>query len=233
MKNKIAYKVGAQLVLLILFLTPLLTVAQNKQVYVTGAFGTTMIETSKDYNSIIFYDSFWNFDSDFKYGILFLKNGDTIDNLGVRYNITRDRFEVVNNIKKGTFIVNPNTIKLIRRMSEEFTYSKFYNKNGKLTKGYLKIVYNSKTKLFYRKAEKHKDGESGAFGYSAFKSFEINYYLQKQEDEFPTLLKTTKKAVLQLLSDKRTTLNTFVSENNLNYNKPRDLISILTFYDSL
>jgi len=223
----------ARLLLFYLFLIPVLMVAQNNRVYVMEGIGTTMIETSKNYNSTILYDSFWDFDSDFKYGILYLINGDSIDNLGIRYNITRDRFEVVSNVNKGIYIVNPDAIRQIKRMSEKFTYSKFYDAGNKLSKGYFKIVYDGKTKLLYRKLEKHKEGKEGAFGYSAYKSFETNYYIKKSDEEFPAIFKKTEESVLHHLSDKKEAIEVLVASKHLNYRKIADLISILTFYDSL
>jgi len=222
-----------RLLVFLLLLIPLFMVAQNNRVYLMQGIGTTMIETSKDYNSTILYDSFWNFDPDFKYGILYLKNGGSIVNLSIRYNITRDRFEVISNIKEGIYIVNPDAIKQIKRMSENFTYSKFYNAGKKLSKGYFKIVYDGKTKLLYRKVEKHKAGKGGAFGYSAYKSFETNYYIKKSNDDLPVLIKKTKQSVLQHLSDKKEAIEVLVASKHLNYHKIADLISILTFYDSL
>lgn len=218
--------------LLPIFFIPLSALAQNNRTYVMEGIGTTMIQTSKDYNTTTFYDSFWDFDSDFKYGILYLKNGDSIDNLGIRYNITRDRFEAVSSVKKGIYIVNPNAIARIKRMSEEFAYFKFYNAQNKLSKGYFNIVYDGKTKLLYRKAEKHKEGKSGAFGYSSFKSFDSDYYIKKANEEFPVLFKRNKQSVLEQLGDEKA-IETFVAKNSLYYRKVKDLVSILTFYDRL
>ncbi len=221
------------LILWFTLLIPFVSTAQNRRVYVTEGIGTTMIETSKNYNKTTFYDSFWDFDSDFKYGILYLKNGDSIDNLGIRYNITRDRFETVSSIKPGIFIVNPDAISRIKRMSELFTYFKFYNATGKLSKGYFKVVYDGNTKLFYRKAEKHKEGKQGAFGYSSFKQFSTNFYLKKPGEQYPVLIKKEKADILAQLNDKKKLVEAFAAENNLNYKKVNDLIKILKYYDSL
>ncbi len=216
-----------------MLLMPVIAVTQNNRVYVMGGIGTTMIETSKNYNKTILYDSFWNFDSDFKYGLLYLKNGDSIDNLGIRYNITRDRFEVISNIREGIYIVNPDAINRIKRTREVFTYSKFFNAGEKLSKGYFKIVYDGNTKLFYRKSDKYKPGKGGAFGYSAFKLFETDFYLKKANDTLPALIKKTKQSVLKQLSDQKKAIELFVNTNHLEYRKTKDLITILTYYDNL
>ncbi len=222
-----------RILLISLLVLPAVLLAQNQRVYVAEGVGTTMIETSKNYTTTTFYDSFWDFDADFKYGILYLINGDSIDNLGIRYNITRDRFEAVSNEKKGIYIVNPDVITRIRRMSEEFAHFKYYNAQNRLSKGYFNIVDDGKTKLLYRKAEKHKEGKKGAFGYSSFKSFDSDYYIKKTTEKYPVLIKRNRQSVLDNLGDEKEAIEAFVANNSLHYHKVHDLVSILTFYDRL
>ena len=207
--------------------------AQNKRVYIAHGISTVMIETSKYYERNTFYDSFWEMDSDFKYGVLYLKTGDSIDDLGIRFNISRDRFETVSSVNEGVFIVNPDAISRIKRMSEYFAFYKYKDKMGELAKGYFKIIYDGDTKLLFRKAELHKSGKSGAFGYNPYKTFSADYYILKQGEEYPVYLKKHKKQILEALSFKGPQLDVYVEENHLRFSNVNHLVKILTYYDLL
>ena len=227
MNKRVLVLIGA------LLLVQINLLAQNKRVYIAKGISTAMIETSKHYERNTFYDSFWDMDSDFKYGVLYLKTGDSIDDLGIRFNITRDRFEAVSNVKEGIYIVNPDAISWIKRMSEFFAYYKFKDKKGGLAKGYFKIIYDGDTKLLFRKAELHKSGKSGAFGYNPYKTFSTDYYILKQGEEYPVYLKKHKKQVLEALAYKGPQLEVYVKENHLSFSNVKHLVKILAYYDLL
>ncbi len=207
--------------------------AQEERVYIGKGMSTVMIKTSGYYEQASFYNSFWNMDSDFKYGVIYLVNGDSIDDIGIRYNITRDRFEVKVNNKEGIYILNPESVSHIKRMSDEFVFSKYYNKQEELAKGYFNVVYDGNTRLLYKKAEIHKAGKKGAFGYKPYKTFSTEYYIQKPGEEYPVWVKIKKKDILKMLDYNGPKLEVFADENHLRFSKISDLVKILSYYDQL
>jgi hypothetical protein len=217
----------------ILFFLQLNSSAQEDRIYIGSGLSTIMIKTSGHYKQNTSYDSFWNMDSDFKYGVLTLINDSVIDNMGVRYNVTRDRFEAISDTAEGIYIVSPDNVKKITRMSETFIFSKYTNSKGVLAKGYFKVIYDGDTKLYYRKAEIHKEGKHGAFGYNPYKTFDTNYYIKKSGDQYPSMVKKKKKDILKALDYKGPKLEVFAKEYGLRFTNTNDLIEIFTYYDHL
>ena len=235
-KTGLLYKPLSKRIILLFTLLAFLQLnlsAQEERIYIGSGLSTIMIKTSGHYKQNTSYDSFWDMDSDFKYGILTLINDSVIDNLGLRYNITRDRFEAISGAVEGIYIVSPDNIKRIKRMSETFIFSKFINSKGVLAKGYFKVIYDGDTKLYYRKAEIHKEGKHGAFGYNPYKTFDTDYYIKKTGDEYPVIVEKKKKYILEALAYKGPKLEVFAEENNLRFSNIKDLKEIFAYYDYL
>ena len=234
--NKIHYKQlfnGITVLFALLVFLQLNLSAQQERIYIGSGLSTIMIKTSGHYKQNTNYDSFWNMDSDFKYGILYLIKGDSIDNLGVRYNITRDRFEAISDTTEGVYIISPDNVKRITRMSETFVFSKYTNSKDVLAKGYFKLIYDGDTKLYYRKSEIHKEGKHGAFGYNPYKTFDTDYYIKKPGEQYPAIVKKKKKDILEALAYKGPKLEVYVQENGLRYTNVNDLKIIIAYYDHL
>ena len=207
--------------------------AQENRVYVANGMATVMVKTSGYYEQTSFHDSFWKMDSDFKYGIVYMNNGDSIDDIGLRFNITRDRFEVKINDKEGIYILNPDSVSHIKRMEEDFVYSKYYDKAGDLAKGYFNVVYNGQTKLLFKKKEVHKSGKRGAYGHSPYKTFSTEYYLQGPEAEYPSWVKLKEEPILIVLGAKGPALDIYAKENGFRFSRVHELVKILAYYDQL
>jgi len=207
--------------------------AQEKRVYVAKGMATIMVKTSGYYEQTSFHDSFWKMDSDFKYGIVYMKNGDSIDDIGLRFNITLDRFEVKINNKEGIYILNPDSVSHIKRMEEEFVYSKYYDKAGDLAKGYFNVVYNGQTRLLFKKKEIHKSGKHGAYGHNPYKTFSTEYYIQGPEAQYPIWVKLKEKPILDALGASGPALDVYAKENGLRFSKTHELVKILAYYDQL
>jgi hypothetical protein len=82
---------------------------KKKRIYVDGVY-MTLIETPGYYKETSFNDTYWNFDSDWKWGIIYIPDGKQIKNLAFRYNLTRDRFEAHKDYDEAIYIVNPDSI---------------------------------------------------------------------------------------------------------------------------
>jgi len=147
--------------------------------------------------------------------------------------MTKDRFEAKKDNDETIYLVNPDSISKIERMSECFIYSAYDPGTGSPVKGYFKVIVDGKTKFLFKKREEHKYGKKGAFGYDAYKTFISEYYLKKDDERIAHKVKKNKKSILEALSDERNKVETYTKENKLKYSSEKDLAAILAYYDSL
>ena len=218
-------------IVLILFFTGIN--AQEKRMYIGNGLSAPFTETPGYYKQTTFYDSFWNMESGFKYGKMIMVNDSVVDNLGLRYNLSRDRFEAIFGSHKGIFIANDSVVKYISMMGESFTNYRYLDSDGILTKGYFKIIGDGKTQLLFKKTEIHKQGKKGAYGHDASKVFKNNYYLKIPGRPYPVKVKLRKKDILNALQYKGPRLEVYAKEHHLWFSKENDLVSILAYYDKL
>ena len=187
---------------------------KKKRIYVDGVY-TTLIETPGYYKETSFNDTYWDLDSDWKWGIIYTSDGKQIRNLALRYNLTRDRFEAHKDYDENIYIVNPGSITKIRRMDEYFVYSAYDDGTGHLAKGYFQLIVEGKTKLLFKKREEHKFGKKGAFGYDAYKTFISEYYIKKEGERIAHKVKKNKKHILEALSDEKNEIEAYAMKNKL------------------
>ena len=205
---------------------------KKKRIYVDGVY-MTLIEIPGYYKETSFNDTYWNFDSDWKWGIIYIPDGKQIKNLAFRYNLTRDRFEAHKDYDEAIYIVNPDSISSIRRMNELFVFSAYDNGSGYPAKGYFKVLIDGNTKLLYKKREEHKSGKKGAYGYDAYKTFISEYYIKKAGERVAQKVKKNKKHILEALSDEQDAIEVYARENKLKFTNEKDLAIILAYYDLL
>ena len=206
---------------------------RKKRIYIHDGFYASLIESPGYYKGTSFNDSYWNMDSDWKEGTIYSPDGTGEMNIALRYNLTRDRFEAKKDNDEAIYLVNPDSISKIRRMSECFIYSAYDPGTGTPAKGYSKVIVDGKTKLLFKKREEHKYGKKGAFGYDPYKTFISEYYLKKEDERIAHKVKKNKKSILEALADERGKIETYAKKNKLKYSSEKDLAAILVYYDSL
>ena len=207
--------------------------ASRKRVYIGHGLAAPFTETPDYYSKLTFNDSFWNLESGFVYGQLHMLNDSVIDNLGLRYNMTRDRFEARVDSSDGIYIVNDKAMKYVVMMDEKFANYQYLNPDSTKLKGYFKIIGGNKTLLLFKKMEIHKEGKTGAYGHDAYKAYKNRYFLKIPGQTYPVEVKLRKKDILKALNFKGPKLEMFAKENHLHFSNEYELTGILTYYDKL
>ncbi len=147
-----------------------------------------------------------------------------------RYNAYSDEIEVESNDKK--FVLSKSED--IRVITKDYTYQ---FSNHKINKGYF-IIFNKekKTSLVLKAKKKIKEAVEPKSGFGSYvpPSFvkDYNYYIRNFAGHLIPI-KLKKKDVLKVLKDKEKEIEKFASSNKLSFKKERDLVKIVSHYNTL
>lgn len=177
-------------------------------------------------------------DKMFKNGII-LKNGVPLaKNIGLRYNASKDLFEV-----KKSSVLKDDQAKVLKSSSDLFI--KIGNENyvflapneNNSTQGYFLIDYKSDKTSLFKKIKKEYIPEQKAYT-SLASNIAANYkeklslYLYTR-DGLLIELPGSKNKRLKAFGDKSKDIKLFVKENKINLNKEAGLIEVIKYYDTL
>lgn len=153
----------------------------------------------------------------------------------MRYDAYQDEFEFINP-SKDTLALNKS--ELYNTITFTITNTKYnyvnYTKNGKPVTGYLIWLHDKNGLSFYKKQNvsftKERIAKSG-FDKDIPANFsrgEDTFFIKDNDKgirEFPT----TKKGLLKLYTERKDALETFIKQNNIDFDKEADLIKIVDF----
>ena len=210
-------------VVLPVILLPLLGTAQVHNVYVGSGSSSLYLSSTPDPHGAGFNDRYLN--SDWKTGSVITKKNTLLNNVGLRFNITKGQFEVVSTL-------NPTVVKRINLNGLVFVYTRYAGKNGTIKDSYFQLLTEGNTHMLMRRSMLRKSGKKGLYGYDPYETVQETYYIQKG-NEPAVQVKRNKKSILAVLSDKEQQLNSWLRQNDISFYKASDVGKLLKYYNSL
>jgi hypothetical protein len=153
----------------------------------------------------------------------------------MRYDTFADEFEFVNSTRDTLVLNKLDNYNTITFSNTNMKYQLVdYFTNGKVTKGYLIWLYAKNNFTLYKKQNivynKERIAKSG-FDKTTPANFEKaknSYYVRDGEKailEFPT----NKKTLLKAYPERKTDIETFIKQNNIDLEKESDIIKVVDF----
>lgn len=170
----------------------------------------------------------------FSEGEIFTRTSKRFSGIPMRYNVYLDEIEVQMPENKIYKITNTGQILNIQLNKAILIFSHFVTEEG-IKSGFLFELYNSKSGLYRRtnKILKERAPSNGIIPeVPARIADQPRQYYLKLKDSLPQLLKT-RKGLLQMLGDHLPEMNVFLKKGKVKMNDEADLISVITYYDSL
>jgi len=224
-------------ILAITFLT-LFSTTNAQSVYSDDTIDRYISKRSIDLNLEADYTGTPYLNKNFKNGTI-KKNGITLaQNIGLRYNASRDLFEI-----KKTSVLKDNQAKVLKASNnltiilnhDTFVYLSPSEKN--MAQGYFISVLKGEKVSILKKVKKKYIAAKKA--YSSLASPIAANYKEKivlytyNSEGFLTELPNSKKGKIQAFKGHSKELKTHIKENKLNLNKESDLIKIAKYYNTL
>jgi len=150
----------------------------------------------------------------------------------LRYNIFSDEIEINTNNTRSSLLKSTDLYCKIGH--KEYHFFENFGKNG-IQKGYLQLLEKGKISLYLRKDCKYLPERPG---FSILQEDEpaefkttLSYYILKNGKLI--LVPQRKKLFLALFSDHSSAIKKFISSKKLNIRKPKDLVKIIAYYNTL
>ncbi len=161
----------------------------------------------------------------------------TNENLGyqLRYNIYNDEIEVENSTDATISALKKDSNYSCKIGTDSFRYLEYTNKDSESKNGYFHELTKGKTTLLLKyecKYQPEKTGKPPVYKVTPARFSTQKIYYLLSEDQL-TLVSTKKKRLLEYFGSHKGTVNTYINKNNLKLNNDRDLIRVITFYNSL
>lgn len=166
-----------------------------------------------------------------------LANGDTFDNMDLKYDQVADQLIFKNSVGAAMTFVKPvNEFKLINSTvpgTQPILFRNGYKPvNGNTAKTFYQILSDGETPLIKRSFKKVTENKPYGSA-TVVKTFEeIHTYFLVQQGT-PVKIRKDKKAALEVLNDYNAELEEFIKSNNLNFKSEADLMMLVTYYNSL
>lgn len=166
-----------------------------------------------------------------------LADGETFDNMDLKYDQVSDQLIFKNSIGAAMTFVKPvNEFTLFSSASSELQHIRFRNgyiaANGNTAKTFYQVLIDGETPLLKRSFK--KVSENKPYGSATvIKTFEETHFYYLVQQGTPVKIKNDKKAVLEALDNYKVELEEFVKINNLNFKSETDLVLLIKYYNSL
>ena len=167
---------------------------------------------------------------------LHAKVGDVVQNALLRYNACQDEFEFINS-KNDTLVLNNaaafSTI-TITNPKAVYQYVNFTEKSGKFNTGYLINLYEKNGYILYKRQKiKYYDAIPAKSSYDTstqarFVPLKDTFFLKKIDGEIFEL-PSNKKGFLKLFPEKKTEIEIFIKQNDIDLEKEQDLIKLIGY----
>jgi len=164
------------------------------------------------------------------------KVGTIIQNALLRYNACDDEFEFISS-KGDTLVLSKSDDYAditLTSMKTRYQLVNFIEKNGKRNSGYLINSFEKDGNILYKRQKinyypatvaKSSYETSSPARYSEVKTI---FFIKYKDNEI-TELPSSKKGILKLYPDKKTELETYFKQNDIDLEKEQDLIQLLDF----
>jgi hypothetical protein len=174
------------------------------------------------------------FIEDFQRGSIFKRNIAIKRNVNLRYNASRDLFEIKFNQNQSKVLKQTEDIYVIIN-NKQFVYVP-YSENPDIN-GYFEVLTDEGKLSLYKKYNKQfREGKKSINSMTTdipatYQSKEI-LYLTNNDGEF-TELPNSKNGKVKSFKSHHKLLKQYIKENNLNINKENDLVKLISYYNTL
>ncbi len=208
---------------LALFLFSVPSFSQVHNVYIGSGSSSLFLSSTPDANHAGFPDRYLN--SDWKEGSVITRQQTMLNNVKLRFNITKGQFEIVSTL-------NPERVRRINLDGKVFVYTDYLDDNGQVKNAYFQLLSEGNTHLLLRRKLLHKPGKKGLYGYEPYETVQELYYIQKG-DKPAVQVKRNKKSILSVLSDQEKQLEEWLDKHSVSFYKISDVAKLLKYYNTL
>lgn len=173
----------------------------------------------------------------FTAGVLELYDGSKSGEVLLRYNISKDLFEILRNEDTLT-LVRPFAVKYIYFNDEVFIFDpKLREDTERIYNGYFQLRVDGKLSL-YIKRRKELSFDSFAQNYKGGSGTKEYYYIDKvsyvgKTKKGKAFLLNSSKKLLKNLHDYKAEVKTFIKVNKIKFKKEEDIVKVIEYYNSL
>lgn len=168
-------------------------------------------------------------------GMVYAKATDESLGYQMRYNIYNDLIEVENSEDSSIVSLQKSSNYSCEILSDSFIFLEYTDKKNdprsgyfhELTKGKITLLVKYECKYFSEKIGKPPVFKVTPAKFVTQKSY---YFLS---DEQLTLISTKKKKFLEFFGKDKSEINSYINKNGLKMNNDRDIIRIISYYNSL
>jgi len=173
----------------------------------------------------------------FTSGVLELYDGSKSGEVLLRYNVSKDIFEILSN--NDTLTLNrPYAVKYVYLDDKVFIFDpKLREDAERILNGYFQLRVNGKLS-FYIKRRKDLSYDSFAQNYQGGSGTKEYYYIDKisfvgKTTEGKAFLITSTKSLLNNLKDHKSEVKAFIKENKIKFKKEEDIVRVIEYYNSI
>lgn len=169
---------------------------------------------------------------DWSTALVKLQSGQTYKDVKVKYDQVSDELRFLSNGKELIFINPVAEFKIITSKNDPVKDLYFKRGFAPDPKAFYQVLAQGKTTLIKknRKVIVDKTPYNSATAVKVFEP-QVRYYIYKDNNSLS--VKANKKSILSALSDKKDTLEAFISKEKLDLNSNDDLSKLLNYYNSL
>jgi len=170
--------------------------------------------------------------SDWPAGIIVLRNGSTIDNYYLRYNILEDQMQFISG-KDTLAFASPKELNTITFGGHTFIYEAFQCENT-IRKGYFELIEPGKNKLLLKRVVTAElDPVSVTPGVDSRKYFIDECYFISKPGQPASKLACNRKSALAVLHDHSAEIEEYLRITGNKVKTPEDLKKLVIYYNSL
>ncbi len=208
---------------IVLFFISFSAVSQIHNVYIGSGSSSLYLSSTPDVHGNAFPDRYMN--TDWKKGSVITRQSTMLNNVGLRYNISKGQFEIVS-------VLNPSVVKRINLDGKVFVHTRFLDEKGQVKSAYFQLLSEGETRFLIRRTVSRKQGKKGLYGYDAYETVKETYYIQK--GKHPAVeVKRNKKSILAVLSDEEKPLDEWLRKHSISFYKTTDVARLLKYYNRL
>lgn len=174
------------------------------------------------------------FDETYRLGHIYFKGEKLI--FFFRYNALEDRVELKDRTTQlyhlqKKYILEPTFA------GKTYKYMYYLKADDKLERGYMVLLEKGDKLSFYHKPRKaFKQAESPDNGYEVLDRpvfQDVSGYYYQHGSELPKPINLRKRALLDLLSDKKSEMLKYISQQELNLSKEDDVVRLIQYYNRI
>jgi len=171
----------------------------------------------------------------FQSGTVYIPSTEERFGYQMRYNIYNETIEIKNSEDNSLYSVFRNSNYICTIGDKKFKYLEYTTKNDVSQSGYFQEILSGKISLlvkYYCTYQGIKLGKPPVFHETPAKFITQKSYFLFDEENI-TLIPTNNKKFLELFGNNSNKVKSYIKRNKLNSKSERDLMRIITFYNSI